>query len=357
LLLPLAGTLSAFSLVMLARVAPGLVWRQILWVAIGSLALVAVLFWPRRLTYLARFKYTYAAAGLVLVALTLVLGTDPNGSGARLWLQVGPTLFQPSELLKILLVIFLAAYLAEKRELLILTGIRLGPIQLLPLTYIAPLLGLAGLSLVLLAVQGDLGAGLLLFGIFLTMLYLATGRRLDVLLGLSIFIVAALVVTRLSARAGLRVDVWLDPFSDPLGNGYQVVQGLLGLASGGIFGQGLGYGIPELIPAAHTDFPLAAIGEEMGLAGTLVVIGTYALLALRGWMVALRTRHPFARLLAAGLTTMFALQSWIIMAGTLRVIPLTGITLPFVSYGGSSLLINCVALGLLLRISSSATGE
>lgn len=356
-LLALVAALLAISLTMVARVAPDLLPRQALWIALGTLALLGVLFWPRRLTHLAAYKYTYAFLALLLVAVTLVFGHDPNASGARLWLQFGPITFQPSELLKVLLVAFLAAYLAEKRELLILSGLRIGPIRLLPPAYTAPLLIMMGISLALLGVQGDLGAGLLLFGIFVTMLYLATGRKLDVLLGLGLFAVAALIVVRISARASLRLDVWLDPYADPQGAGYQVIQGMLGLAWGGVFGQGLGYGIPELIPAAHTDFPLAAIGEEMGLAGTLAVIGLYVLLSLRGWMVAVRTRHPFLRLLAAGLTTIFALQSWIIMAGTLRVMPLTGITLPFVSYGGSSLLMNFLVLGMLLRISASAPGE
>jgi cell division protein FtsW (lipid II flippase) len=355
-LLALAVALLGAGLVMLARTAPQLLERQALWIVVSGLALAGTLFWPARLAQLARYKYTCLVAGLAIVALTLLFGSDPNGSGARLWLVFGPVQFQASELLKLLLVIFLAAYLTENRELLRQTPLPIGRWSFLPPVYAGPLVVMAGLSLLLLAAQDDFGAALLLYGLCLTMLYMATGQRRDVLLGLALFLIAAVGVATLSTRVALRVANWWDPLADPLGRGYQSTQAMLALAWGGVFGQGPQGSLPELLPAAHTDFPLAAIGEQFGLAGTLALIGLYVLLALRGWTIALRARRPFARLLAAGLTAMLALQAWLIMAGTLRVIPLTGITLPFVSYGGSSLLINSLALGLLLRVADDSGG-
>jgi cell division protein FtsW (lipid II flippase) len=262
--------------------------------------------------------------------------------------------FQPSELLKVLFVIFLAAYLADQRELLIYATWRLGPLRLPPLPYLLPLVVMWLLVLGLVVVQRDLGAALLFFGIFLALLYAATARLDYVLAGLLAFAVGATVCYQLFGHVQDRVAIWLDPWAYAQGRGYQIVQALIALGAGGVFGAGLGYGYPEYIPAVHTDFVLAAIGEELGLLGSLAVVGLYLLLVYRGFRIALRAPEPYWQLLAVGLTTVLGLQALVILGGTIRLIPLTGITLPFVSYGGSSLLVNYLAIGLLLRISGES---
>ena len=371
LLLPAAGLLMGWGLLLIARLAPGFLSRQIIWMVIGTatLILVGLLSRPQGrvpgLSWLRRFKYTWLLGGLALLAATLVFGANPSGQGPRLWLRLGPLYFQPSEPLKLLMTVYLAAYLAEKRALLYPETWPVGSLSQPPpwrrtarppaspvLPYLVPLLAMWGLAMVLLAWQQDLGAALLFFFTFLVMLYLAGGRGGDILLGLTLFVIGAAIAYRLSGRVALRVDIWLDPWSEAGGRAYQIVQSLLAFAAGGLLGQGLGLGYPTpYIPAIHTDFPFAAIGEEFGLLGVLAAVALYALLTLRGYRMALRARTGFQQLLAAGLATMLGLQAWTIMAGTLKLIPLTGVTLPFVSYGGSSLLSSFLTLGLLLAIS------
>ncbi len=355
LLLPGAALLTGLGLVLAHRLAPALAARQtnsaLLGVAV--MAAVAVLPWPMR--WLRRYRYTWATLGLLLVALTLVFGVRPMGAGPRLWLGVGGWLFQPSELLKVLLVVFLASYLAEYRELVAFARLRLGPLRLPPLPYLGPLLVIWGLSMLLLVWQRDLGAALLFFGIFLAMLYVASDRPGYVAGGLALFGVGALFVIRTYPHVQERIAIWLDPWPQAAENAYQVVQALITLASGGVLGTGLGFGFPTYIPAVHTDFVFAATAEEFGLAGALALIGVYVLLTYRGFRIALTAGDSFAQLLAAGLTTTLGLQTLIILAGNLRLIPLTGITLPFLSYGGSSLVTSFLILGLLIRISGGAT--
>jgi cell division protein FtsW (lipid II flippase) len=293
----------------------------------------------------------------LLVLATFVLGIDLNESGMRLWLGAGGVYFQPSELLKIILVVFLAAYLAEKRELIVLTGLRVGPFRLPPLPYLLPLLLVWLISLGLVVIQRDLGAALLFFGIFLAMLYVATARVTYVLAGLGAFALGGVLCYRLFEHVRDRVAIWLDPWADAQGRGYQVVQALIALGAGGVLGTGLGYGYPEYIPAVHTDFVIAAIGEEFGLLGTLAVVGLYLLLVYRGFRIALRAPDAYLQLLATGLSTVLALQALVILGGTTRLIPLTGITLPFISYGGSSLLANYLIVGLLLRVSAEGVAD
>jgi len=357
LLLPLVAMLAALGLILAYRLAPALAARQLTWVLLGLAAMFTGTLMPRDLRPLRRYRYTWLIFGLGLVALTLVFGRHPMGSGARLWLGLGSFLFQPSELLKILLVVFLASYLDEKRELLALADIRLGPLRLPPLPYLGPLLLMWGFSMVLLIWQRDLGAAFLFFAIFLAMLYLASSRASYVWMGLVFFVAGVLVIVRFFAHVQTRVAIWLDPWADAAGRSYQVVQGLLALASGGVFGRGLGQGYPTYIPAVHTDFVLAAIGEELGLAGAVAVVALYILLVHRGFRIALSSGDSFAQLLAAGLTAILGFQTLIIVAGVLRLIPLTGVTLPFVSYGGSSLVASFFIVGLLLRISESVAGQ
>jgi cell division protein FtsW (lipid II flippase) len=305
---------------------------------------------------LRRYRYTLAALGLGLVLITMIFGVDPNGSGARLWLGFAGLYFQPSELLKILLVIFFAAYLDDYRDLLVHSGARFGPLRLPPLPYLAPILLMFGLSQLVLFVQRDLGAAMLFFGIFIGMLYVASGRLSYVAAGGLLFLIGVWIAYLLFSHVRLRVAIWLDPWPQAETGGYQLVQALMALGAGGVLGSGLGQGYPGYIPAVHTDFIIAAIGEELGLAGSLGVVALYMLFVARGFHVALRATDPFVSLLAAGLTTVVGLQALVILGGTLRLMPLTGITLPLVSYGGSSVLANFILLGLLLRVSAERPG-
>jgi cell division protein FtsW (lipid II flippase) len=349
--LPIAATLASLGQLMTSRLEPSLGPRQGIWVLAGLVALggVSLLPSPSRLR---RYRYTWATLGIVLLALTLVFGTDPNGSGARLWIVIGPLNFQPMELVKLLLVVFLAAYLEEYRELLAMAGRRFGPVWLPPLPYLAPMVVMVLTVLMILAVQGDFGPALLLFAVTLAMLYAASGRLSYVTIGLALVVLGGAAAARFVPHVRVRIDNWIDPWSQAAGSGYQLVQALYALASGGVIGSGLDAGAPRYIPAVHTDFIIAAIGEELGLIGSLAVVNLFVLLTLLGFRIALRARSGFNALLATGVTGVLALQALIILAGTLKMIPMTGITLPFVSYGGSSVLANFLLIGLLLSISN-----
>lgn len=391
-LLPLVALLAGLSLMLTARLEPslnaiyfcdiyssagevigtgpcyeGVAAKQSLWVTLGVLALAAMLFipWDRLLIrslrlslfdFLDHYRYVWLAVGLVLIFATFLFGVDPNNSGVKVWFDFGLFLFQPSELLKIILVIFMASFLNEHREL-VGSGYRLGPLTLPPLPYLVPIAGMWGIAMATIVFQRDLGAALLLFGVFLAMLYTATGRGWYVLAGMLAFGVGAYVLYQIVPVVALRVEVWLDPWATAQGTGYQIVQAIYALAAGRVFGEGLGLGVPAIVPAIHTDFIFTAIGEELGLAGTLAVLIAYVLLIFRGFHIALAVPgrfRGFEQLLAVGLTTIIAVQTLIIIGGNLRLIPLTGITLPFVSYGGSSVLINFIIVGLLMRISAAA---
>ncbi len=362
LLLPLAALLAGIGMVAVRRLEPDLVARyggvyagvalkQVVWVLSGAATLAAVSFLPWPMRWLKHYRYTWLALGLLLVAVAAVFGVERNG--ARLWLSFGAFQIQPVELLKILLVVYLATYLDEHRALIGSGVSRLGGLRLPPLPYLLPLLLMWGLTLGLIIVQKDLGAALLFFLIFLAMLYLASGRAGYVLAGLAAFALGAAALYPLFDHVRVRVDAWRDPWADPLDSGFQIVQSLYALASGGAAGVGLGLGDPTSVPESHTDFVFVALGEELGLVGALALLLCYALLALRGYQIALRARDGFQQLLAAGLTTAITAQALIITGGVTNLIPLTGITLPFVSYGGSSTLVNFAMIGILLRISAA----
>jgi cell division protein FtsW (lipid II flippase) len=367
LLLPLVGMLSGFGLAEVARLAPHFsveggvggagpfLVRQMIWLGLGTLALLVVALVPRDLRWLRRYRYTWLFAGLALLATTLVVGVNPSGSGARLWLGIGRIYFQPSEMLKLLLLVFLASYLEDRRDALLEVGAQIGRWQLPHPAYLGPMLLMWGFSMLLLVWQRDLGAALLFFGVFLAMLYAATGQGRYILAGLALLIVATIVGYRLFDHVALRVDAWWNPWEDASGRSFQIVQSLLAFASGGVLGQGLGQGLPTAIPVVHTDFVFAAIGEEYGLMGALAVIMSFAFLVSRAFHIALKAHRPFDQLLAAGIGSLLGLQSLVIMAGTLKLIPLTGVTLPFVSYGGSSLLTSMIMIGLLLHVSGHRT--
>ena len=348
--LPIAATLAAVGQIMTSRLEPSLGPRQGTWVLIGLGAMTLVGLLPS-IDWLRRYRYTWATLAIVLQVLTLVLGKDPNGSGAALWFTLGPVSIQPMEAVKLLLVVFLAAYLEDYRELLAIGGRRIGRLQLPPVPYLAPILVMVGAALLLFWLQKDLGPALLFSAVLLVMLYVASGRGSYVALGLALLLLGFVLADRLFSHVHTRVAIWLDPWSNRETIGYQLVQALYAFASGGVFGTGLDMGSPRYIPAVHTDFVIAAVGEELGLVGTLAIISLFVLLIQRGFLIALRARSGFSALLASGLTSVLALQALIILAGTLELIPLTGITLPFVSYGGSSVVANFVLVGLLLRIS------
>jgi cell division protein FtsW (lipid II flippase) len=352
-ILPIVALLSGWGLIEVARLAPSVLTRQLVWIGVAAITLLAVTLAPADLKWLRRYRYTWLLGGLLLLALTFVIGVNPEGSGLRLWLGgLAGVFFQPSEMLKLLFVAFLASYLAEKREIARSLGL-VEHQRFLTLPYLAPLLAMWAVALILLIAQQDLGAAILIYLSFLVMLYLASGQARYIAIGLTLLIVVGLAGYLFIGRVQSRVDTWLDPWRDAAGSSYQIVQSLIALGTGGVFGSGLGQGSPDVIlPAVHTDMPLAAIGEEFGLIGTLAVLACFTILALRGLRAAARARTTFGQLLAAGLATALGLQAWIIMAGNANLVPLTGVTLPFISYGGSSLLISFIVIGLLLQISA-----
>jgi cell division protein FtsW (lipid II flippase) len=352
LMLPIVAMLVGLGLAEVARLAPAtFLYRQMVWLALGSAAMVAVAVAPVNLDWLRRYRYTWLLFGLALLSLTFLFGVNPSGVGARLWLGLGGLYFQPSEPLKLLMVVFLASYLAQRRSELVQVEIRLGRWRLPHPAYLGPLLLMWSFSVLMLVWQRDLGAGLLFFGMFLAMLYVATGQARYVLVGIVLLMAAAAAAYRLFDLVALRAEAWWNPWRDAAGRSYQIVQALLAFASGGVFGQGLGQGLPTAIPVVHTDFVFAAIGEEFGMIGAVGVVLCIAVLTSRAFRIALRCERPFEQLLACGIGTLLGLQSLVIMLGTLKLIPLTGITLPFVSYGGSSLLTSMIMVGLLVHIS------
>ena len=365
-LLPVVGLLGGISLLLMERLPQDLVTQtwlgqtvglaqvQLVWLLLALAIATTLGIVVRSDAWLRRYKYTWAAAGVGLLLLTFVLGTEINGQ--RLTLQVGPLSGQPSELLKVILVVFLAGYLSENRPLLVEQDTRVGPLRLPPLPYLAPMVAMWAIALLIVVIQRDLGAALLFFGVFLALVYVATGRVSLVVIGLVLFVLGSVLMAQLFDHVRVRIDIWLDPFADPLGTGYQVVQALHAFARGGLLGVGFGAGLPEVsgnlpIPEVHTDFPLAALGEEIGIVGVLAILGLFLVVVERGLRIGAAAADDFRALLAIGLSLVIGIQAFIIAAGNLKVLPLTGVTLPFISYGGSSLLANALVIGLLLALS------
>ena len=366
ILFPTATLLAGISILLMQRLPQDLVTQvvagrelvlaplQLTYMLLGFIVLAAVAILVRSDGWLRRYKYTWAALGIGLLLLVFVFGEVTGG--ARLTLRIGPISGQPSELLKVILVVFLAGYLAENRALLSTASTRVGPLRLPPLPYLLPMLAMWGIALAIVIVQRDLGAALLYFLVFLALLYVATRRSSYVFIGLLMFVAGGAVLYGLFPHVQDRVNIWIDPFSDPQGAGYQIIRALYAYGRGGIVGTGLGAGLPQVgsvpsIPAIHTDFVFAALAEELGMLGGLAVLGLYGLIAQRGFRIAALAADDFRALLATGLTLVIVVQAAIIAGGNLRVVPLTGITLPFVSYGGSSLLVNGAVIGLLLALS------
>jgi len=360
-LLPLAALLNGIGFVTIARIDRGLIAQgteshlariQSVWSAIGVGAFVLVLLVVRNVRTLERYTYTFAfvALGLLLLPLVPHLGTTVNG--ARIWAHLGPLHFQPGEPAKVLWVAFFAGYLTQKRELLSEGSRSVGRLRLPAARHLGPLLATWGISILVLVFERDLGSSLLFFAVFASMLYMATERSAYLIGSLALFSAGAVAGYHLFGHVRDRVQGWLNPWPYRLGpKGFQIIQSWYAFAAGGVYGKGIGLGIPDRIPYASTDFIFAAIGEELGLIGTIAIVVCFMLIVGSGFRIAIEATRPFSKLFAAGLTTILGLQTFIIIGGVTRMIPLTGITLPFVSYGGSSLVANFVILALLLRMS------
>ena len=354
-LLPMAALLTAIGLTEIYRLGPASnAFRQGLWVVIGVAAFSATLFWLRHdYRVLERYKYVFGVSAIFLLFLPLTPGIGEEINGSRLWVHVGSLQFQPGELGKIALIVFLAAYLREKREVLAQGRLKdWGPLLVI----------LGGAMLVLLATD-DLGSALLYYGIFLAMLYVATARLSFVAAALGLFIVGAFAVTKATPHVQERVDVWLNPYKYAQTTGYQILQALYSMAHGGVGGTGLGRGIlttqtgQQIVPEQNSDFIYSALAQELGLIGAAAVLLLYMAFALRGFMIAMSATDGFSKLLAAGLSFSFAFQTFVIVGGITRIIPLTGITLPFVSYGGSSVVANFLLVALLMLVSNRANRQ
>jgi peptidoglycan glycosyltransferase len=354
-LLPLAALLHGLGFVMITRLDDELAGLQATWSVIAIGVFVATLLVVQRANDLARYKWLLFLAGAAMLLLPMVPGLGSNINGARIWVSVGAINFQPGEFAKIALAIFFAAYLAERRELIAASTWNVGPFRLPEPRYIAPILLAWGFAVVVMVGERDLGSSLLFFTLFVVMLWVATERLGYLLFGAVLFGLAAYLAWTQFGHVQTRVDIWIDPWSRSLDRGYQIVQSLYGLSDGGLTGTGLGQGSPNQVPEAQNDFIFASIGEEMGLAGASTVLMSYLLIVGAGLRTALRTDRTFEKLLAVGLTTIIGVQAFIIVGGVIKVLPLTGITLPFVSYGGSSLIANYILLALLLRVSDSAS--
>lgn len=328
---------------------------QLVWTGIGVLLFIAVLLIIRDHRMLQRYTYTAAAVGLVLLLLPALLPAGVSEvNGARVWIRVAGFSIQPSEVAKLALMVFFAGYLVAKRDVLSLASRRVVGLDLPRGRDLGPVLVAWLASVAVLVREKDLGTSLLFFGIFVVMLYVATERTSWLVIGLLLFAGGAYLAYGMFAHVQERVDIWLHPFKDATGRGYQLVQGLFGMATGGVFGTGLGQGRPETVPFAKTDFIVATIGEELGLIGLMAVLVLYAILVERGLRAALSVQDSFGKLLAAGLAFSIALQVFVVVGGVTRLIPLTGLTMPFLSYGGSSLVAQYMIIALLVRISDAA---
>ena len=367
-ILPCVVALNGIGLAMIYRIDlayevrdkfAGFAERQLAWTAISMVLAGIVIAILRDHRTLRRYTYTAMVAGLVLIVLPLMPVIGRTINGAKIWIHVGPASLQPAEIAKIVLAVFFAGYLVTTRDTLALAGPRILGLQLPRIRDLGPILLAWMVSLGVLVLQRDLGTSLLFFGLFVGMLYLATERISWVVIGATLFVGGAAIVATVFPHVGARFDVWLtaldtDTFTrDPGGSG-QLVRGLFGMASGGLFGTGLGQGRPDLVPYAESDFIVASLGEELGLTGLLAILVLYLVLAQRGLRTAIGVRDGFGKLFAGGMAFVVAFQCFVVVGGVTRLIPLTGLTMPFLAYGGSSLLANWIIAALLLRISDSA---
>ena len=352
ILLPLAGLLNGVGYVFIARLDSDLAALQAVWTALGVGAYIATLALVRRSRDIERLRYTFALIGIGLLLMPLLPGIGQNINGARLWVKLGSVTFQPGELAKIALAVFFASYLVEKQPLLAMGTRKVAGVWVPNVRHFGPIVLAWAFSLIVMFWEKDLGSSLLFFALFITMLWVATARNFYLGIGGVMFAGGALIAWSTFEHVKTRISILTDPWSVASGAGYQTVQALFAFAAGGVSGTNIGQGSPQRIPAVSTDFIFAAIGEELGLFGTVAVLIAFLLMVGAGLRIAMRVEPPFEKLLAAGLTAIIGLQTFIILGGVTRLVPLTGITLPFVSYGGSSLISNYILLALLLRISA-----
>lgn len=325
-LLPIVFLLSGIGIIFVMRLAPDLAVKQLLWLWLAIAALMLTVIFMRSIEKLARYKYTIMLAGIVLLLLPSLVGTEIYGS--KIWITVAGFSFQPGEIAKILIVVFLASYLAENREMLSVSTHRFGPFKLPDLKTLFPLLLMWGISMVIVIFERDLGSALLFFGITVIMLYTTTGRWFYVVVAIGLLAIGAVGAYYGFSHVRTRVDIWLDPFSYAETSGYQLVQGIYSMADGGLFGTGIGRGLCDQIPVVESDFIFAAIAEEMGLLGAAGVLLLFILFAVRGFLTAARAKSDVAAFTAIGLTVSVSFQAFIIVGGVTRLIPLTGLTLP-----------------------------
>jgi peptidoglycan glycosyltransferase len=351
-LLPLAALLNGMGYVFITGLDSAEASAQATWTAVAVVCFITTLALFPRAPNLERYRYTIALGGIVLLILPLVphIGQDING--ARLWVRVGPLNFQPEEFAKVALAIFFASVLAERADLLATGTRRIGRWLVLEPRYLAPLLGAWAVSLLILLAENDLGSSFLFFTLFVSLLWVATGRWAYLALGAGLFGVGTVFALDVIHHAQTRVQAWLDPWAHFTTSGYQIIEGWFALAAGGMWGLGPGQGNPQIIPEASTDFIFASIGEEVGLVGVTALLIAYLLMMGSGLRVAIRSQRSFSKLLATGLSLLLGVQVFVVVGGITRMIPITGITLPFVSYGGSSLVSNYILLAILLRISN-----
>lgn len=362
ILLPLAVLLNGLGIVFVRRVDlatdGSLAAPQTVWSIVSVGAMCGLLLVVRELRQLGRYQYTFGLLTLLLLVLPLVPGiTAGTINGARLWVRVAGMTFQPGELAKLTMIVFLAGYLERNRALLSVATQRIGPLLLPAPRYLAPVLVGAGGALVVMAGLRDLGSALLLFGVFVAVLYVATGRIAYPIVGGLAFAGGAALAYQAFPHVQQRVSIWLDPWSQVQDDGYQIAQSLFALGTGGLTGTGPGFGRPQDIPFSATDAIFSVIGEELGLLGASALLLAFLLLAVRGFKIALTAKDEFSTLLGVGLTVTLAFQTFVIVGGLTRLVPLTGITLPFVSYGGSSLLANYLLVGMLIRASDESRAQ
>ncbi|WP_027407597.1 FtsW/RodA/SpoVE family cell cycle protein [Anaerovibrio sp. RM50] len=346
---PMVLFFSSLGIIMLARLKPILCVPQLRWLMIGMAVMVGVLYFSRQLKDMMQYQYILGICTLVVLCLSLIFGVEIGGS--KNWLVFGPFSVQPSEFGKILLVLFLAAFLSDHRDMLNEAKRRILFLDLPPIRFIAPLLVIWGIAILMFVVQRDLGSALLFFCMAVFMTYMGTGSKSYVFIALLFFGVGAVISYALFSHVQVRFNIWLDPWADPAGQAYQVVQSLFAFAAGGVWGTGFTHGHPGLIPEVHTDFIFSAVAEELGLLGCTVIMMVYVLFFYRGIMIAMNCKKELHTLVAAGFSIALFTQAFIIIAGVTKFLPLTGITLPFISYGGSSMVSGFVMIGLLLSLS------
>lgn len=355
-LLPISFALSGIGIAFVTSLAPDLAVGQVMWLFVGVACMVLVLVFVRNLDKVANYKYTLMIVGFLLLLSPLVPGLGQEIYGSRIWLSIGSYSFQPGEIAKIVIVLFLAGYLAQNREMLSVFTWRVGPLRLPDIRTLLPLLLMWGIALVIVVFEKDLGSALVFFFVFLVMLYVATGKKVYLVIGLGLIAIGGVGAYLAFGHVQVRVDTWLDPFADAQDTGYQLTQAIYSIADGDLFGVGIGRGLADQIPVVESDFIFAAIAEEIGLLGAAGVLLLFLCFAVRGFVTAARAKSDVSSFVAVGLTSMIVLQAFIIVGGVTRLIPLTGLTLPFISQGGSSLLASFIIVGFLLRCGDEGTG-